>query len=386
VRLSLNGGFRNRIYRAYKELETREHRLLYLFFELTRRCNLACLHCGSDCERAPSMREMTLETWVSVMDYVKARWDPFIVITGGEPLVRKDLGEITAALKERGLDWGMVTNGFDLDAARLSMLVANGLSSMTISLDGDRERHTYIRRHPQSFDRALEALALLGASGIEHKDAVSCVYPANLDSLESIGKLLVERGITSWRLFRIFPRGGAARHPELILDFAQSRQLIQWIADNRKRFRQLGLELSFSCEGYLPFNLDRKVRTEPFFCRAGINIASILSDGTVTGCNNNGPAFHQGNIRDTDLEALWEKGFGAYRDRSWMQRGVCAECTHWKDCLGGSIHLRDPSKPNTDFCYLKEVGAAGGSQNDPATPRFCHSSVDAPVGAAFSRR
>lgn len=339
-------------YQQYKALETRDHRLRYLFFEITRRCNLNCRHCGSDCSRELSMQELSLETWESLMDYVKVLWDPFIVITGGEPLVREDLLELAKALKTRNLKWGMVTNGWALTEARLNSLLDQGLSSLTISLDGPQEAHTYIRRHPQSFSRALEACRLMGRSTLEFKDAVTCVHPGNLHRLEETADILLDAGVTSWRLFRIFPKGAAAKDAALILDFDQSRGLVEWIASHRKSYLRKGLDVSFSCEGFLPPALDREVRSEPFFCRAGVSIASVLSDGTVTGCNNNGPQFYQGHIAQDTLENLWETRFQEYRNREWMRTGICSDCYHWRSCKGSSIHLKEKNSPGPGFCYL----------------------------------
>jgi radical SAM protein with 4Fe4S-binding SPASM domain len=344
---------RQRAWRGYKRLETKAHQLRYLFFEVTRRCNLACLHCGSDCSHEASMPEMTLASWISIMDYVKAYWNPFIVLTGGEPLVRSDLCELTAALARRQLIWGMVTNGLVLDQAIFDTMVGNGLSSITLSLDGDRASHQYIRRHPLAYDRALAAMKLIGASSLRFKDVVTCVYPGNLDLLETLADQFLDNGMNSWRLFRIFPKGNAARHPELILDYAQSWALVEWIRDHRALYKRRGLDVSFSCEGYLPFALDRQVRPDPFFCRAGINIASILSDGTISGCNNNGPQYYQGNVAVDDFHTVWENGFAEYRDRSWMRTGLCADCGQWPDCQGGSIHLRDKTAEDPQFCYVK---------------------------------
>lgn len=346
---------RNAAFRWHKAVEAREHRLSYLFFEVTRRCNLSCLHCGSDCKSESSLPELSLASWVSLMAYVKQQWDPFIVVTGGEPLVRRDLPQLTAALGDQGLRWGMVTNGLLLTPDRFAVLADHGLSSLTVSLDGNRGQHTLIRRHPRAYDGALRAIRLLGASRLEHKDVVTCVHPANLDHLDDVAEVLVDAGITSWRLFRIFPRGQAARHPELLLTFDQSRRMLEWIRSRRAALLARGLTLDFSCEGYLPFALDRQVRREPFFCRSGVNIASILCDGTITGCNNNGPEFAQGRVGDDDLAEVWEHRFAEYRRRTWMRQGPCAACSHWKDCHGSSIHLRDKTEPGPLFCYLKDL-------------------------------
>jgi radical SAM protein with 4Fe4S-binding SPASM domain len=97
------------------------------------------------------------------------------------------------------------------------------------------------------------------------------------------------------------------------------------------------------------------VRTEPFFCRAGVSIASILCDGTVTGCPNNPPALAVGNVRQTDFARLWDDSFGPFRDRSWMRRDQCAACGPFKDCRGGSIHLWADRDRLSEPCLAREA-------------------------------
>lgn len=343
------------LYRKYKSLETKEHELKYLFLEITRKCNLSCIHCGSDCSADSSMKEMTTESWISIIDYMVKLYNPIFVITGGEPLVCDSFYPIISHLEKSGARWGMVTNGMALNPERLNTIINSGIESITLSLDGDEKSHFYIRRHPQSWTKVLNAVKLIGESSIPVKDVVTCVFPGNINELESTAELLIKNGITSWRLFRIFPKGGAADKPELQLSFQESQKLIKWISDNRQRLMFSGLNVSLSCEGYLPMALDRKVRNEPFFCRAGISIASILSDGTVTGCNNNGSEFYQGNLENEDFNNIWENKFKEYRGHSWKNSGKCKDCTEWKNCLGGSIHLRTKGTEGPQFCYMHEV-------------------------------
>jgi len=300
------------------------------------------------------MREMTTDSWKSVILYMQKRYAPVFVLTGGEPLVRTDLFEITDYLNRVSAKWGMVTNGFSLTQDRLDKLCDHRLSSITLSLDGPEKEHLYIRRNPDSYKKVLQALSMIGKTDLEFKDAVTCVFPGNLEKLHQIADILLDNGMNSWRLFRIFPKGKAAGNQELILDFEQSNTLVQWIAEHRKSYQKKGLDLSFSCEGYLPWKQDRKVRQEPFFCRSGISIASILSDGTVTGCNNNGPEYYQGNLSKDDFSHLWEKKFKEYRDPSWRKTGICLDCKEWKYCLGSSVHLQKKTEPGPGFCYLHQ--------------------------------
>ncbi|MDP3176929.1 MAG: radical SAM protein, partial [Spirochaetaceae bacterium] len=313
-------------FRAHRDLEIREHALLYLFLEITRRCNLSCLHCGSDCARDAAFPELDAESWLSAIDYMKERYDPFFVITGGEPLASPDLEAITDRLGDRAARWGMVTNGMALEKGIFGRLVERGMSSMTVSLDGLAASHNLLRRNPAAFERALAAIELVGRSSLEFRDAVTCVWEANLAELGGIGELLAARGMNSWRLFRIFPKGRAADRPDLRLDREGTSCLLEWIAENRPLFAAKGLVLSYSCEGYVGMEMDRRIRDEPFFCRAGVNIASILCDGKVTGCNNNGSEFIQGDLADDDFSEIWERRFEVYRDRTWARTGSCADC------------------------------------------------------------
>lgn len=348
---------RQKLYHLYTEHELKEHHLRYLFFEITRRCNLKCIHCGSDCTSNSTMNELTTESWLKIIDYIKDTFFPlpFIVLTGGEPTIHQDLHIITEALHLNGFSWGMVTNGYNLNKESLSLLMKNGIKSITVSFDGDRESTSYIRNSPRVYDKVLNAIDLIGRSSIKFKDAVTCVYPGNLDKLNWISNYLVEHGMNSHRLFRIFPKGRAAENKDLILDFNESNRIVSWIAEHRKSFKKKGLNLSFSCEGYLPYSVDLKVRSEPYFCRSGISIASILCDGTITGCNNNGPDYYQGNIITDNFAYVWSDKFKEYRDKGWLKTGACENCLEWKYCKGSSIHLRDKYSTGPDFCYVKDI-------------------------------
>lgn len=350
-------------YALYRRLETRRHELLYLFFEITRRCNLLCRHCGSDCTSDAPAAELTTHSWLNIAEYVASRFDPkpAVVITGGEPLVHPDLDRIAARINDVGLTWGMVTNGMLLTPERLSRLVHRGLSSITVSLDGGRAAHSYLRNSDIAFDRAVAAVRAVGASAIPTRDVVTCVFTENLSDLDQTAELLLNAGINSWRLFRIFPLGRAEGNRRLSLSFGQTHQLLRWIQANRSSLRAEGLSVSYSCEGYVPYHLDRGVRDEPFFCRSGINFASILSDGTITGCSNNDSPFHQGSLLRDDFATVWEHGFRNLRDRSWLKTGPCGDCREWRFCLGGSVHLRNAARVSKNcgpaFCYVRDIDA-----------------------------
>jgi len=177
-----------------------------------------------------------------------------------------------------------------------------------------------------------------------------------LYELDKIAKILIEKGITSWRLFRIFPSGRAQNNPITQLTFEQTQIMLNWIKNNKPKLKKLGLNLNLSCEGWVPFNNDIKLRDEAFFCRAGINIASVLSDGNITGCSNNDKSFYTGNILTDDFTHVREYKFDEFRTKTWLKNTECNKCEHIKQCKGSSIHLWNLGDEKPKFCYVKDIG------------------------------
>ena len=108
-----------RTFRRYRHAQAALHELTYLFWECTLRCNLNCLHCGSDCTREAAAPDMPLDDFLRVLDEIRAQYKPAkvaVVLTGGEPSLRADLESAGRAFRERGFPWGMVSNGYGLDA------------------------------------------------------------------------------------------------------------------------------------------------------------------------------------------------------------------------------------------------------------------------------
>lgn len=91
-------------------------------------------------------------------------------------------------------------------------------------------------------------------------------------------------------------------------------------------------------------------------CHAGITVAGILADGSISACPSIRANYHQGNIYTDDFIDVWMNGYQQYRDRSWMKKGVCADCKYFKFCRGNGMHLRD-SSGNLLTCRLLEMNS-----------------------------
>ena len=340
------------IHNALQKDVRQRHPLEQLFWECTLRCNLACRHCGSDCTACATAPDMPLEDFLRVLDDLNTRCEPhsvFVIVTGGEPLMRPDLEACGRAIYEKGFPWGMVTNGFALTQERFDALLRSGLGSATVSLDGLQDSHDWMRGREHSFERASQAIRMLSDKCDFVFDVVTCVNRRNYAELPRLKEALIGWGVRRWRLFTVVPMGRAAGEPELQLPPEEFRGLMDFIRATRKEGR---IRASYGCEGFLG-NYEGEVRDNFYSCEAGITAASILADGSISACASIRSDYHQGNIyRGDSLMDVWEKGFRPYRDREWMRSGECADCRYFKYCLGGGMHLRgDDGK--LLFCHLK---------------------------------
>lgn len=327
--------------RQLRHTEAQLHPLRTLFWECTLRCNMSCRHCGSDCRVQPEVKDMPAEDFLRVIDSITPHVDPhkvFIIFTGGEALLRPDLEQVGLELYRREYPWGMVTNGFLLDEKRLDSLLASGMHSITVSLDGFEEEHNWIRRHPQSFERATAAIRLLAKQKDLLWDVVTCVNPRNYPSLPAFRDYLVQLGVPAWRLFSIFPMGRAAGNPELQFTDRQFRGLLDFITSCRSH--DTAIRVSYACEGFLG-EYEQKVRNRFFQCRSGIDVASIRCDGSISGCTSVRSHMDQGNIYRDDFWEVWQNRFQSMRDRRWTLKDQCASCKVWRYCEGSGLHLYD---------------------------------------------
>ena len=217
------------LHRFYRHGEIKSHKLTYFFWECTLRCNLHCLHCGSDCV-ADAIPDMPREDFLRVLDSLAPHIDPkdfAVVITGGEPLMRADLEQCGEEIKARGYPWGMVTNGLALTPERYTKLLNAGLRSLTISLDGLEDNHNHFRGNPHSFERALRAINMAAHTDDITFDVMTCVNRQNLKELPRLMDILVNLGVKRWRISNVFPKGRAKDNPLFQLTNQEFRQVFE---------------------------------------------------------------------------------------------------------------------------------------------------------------
>jgi len=127
---------------------------------------------------------------------------------------------------------------------------------------------------------------------------------------------------------------------------------MNFIAETRQNDNRI--DLYFSCESYVG-NYEKKVRDSYFFCRAGVNICSVLIDGSISACPNIDRSFVQGNIYRDNLLEIWENRFDVMRNRNWCKTGICEKCKDFKHCNGGAMHLWNEKQDGIMTCLAEKL-------------------------------
>lgn len=353
-RISFRKNIALKLHKKYRKNESKIHQLNYILWESTLRCNLNCIHCGSDCKKDSSIKDMPVDDFFNALEQLKPIIDPnktMIALTGGEILVRKDLEIIGNRLYNSGFPWGIVTNGMLLDEKKLNSLMEAGLRSVTVSLDGLEASHNWLRGNPKSFEKAFSAIKLLTKTHGLKYDVVTCANQKNFEELEKLRNLLIATGIKDWRIFTVFPIGRAKDEKSLQLNSKDFAKLFEFIKQTRLEGK---IRLNYGCEGFLG-NYEGEVRDHFFFCRAGINIASVLADGSISACPNLRSNFIQGNIYKDNFAEVWQNKYSMFRDRSWTKKGICHDCDFFNYCEGNGMHLRDENTGELLFCHLNRI-------------------------------
>lgn len=330
-----------------------KHPLRQLFWESTLRCNMKCRHCGSDCRVSSLHPDMPFEDFAKVLRRIKEKYDShkiMVIVTGGEPLMRKDIEQCGRAIYHMEFPWGIVSNGLLMTPKKIDGLLRAGLHSATISLDGFEDDHEWMRGVKGSFSNASQAIAILANEPTIKFDVVTCVNNRNYEKLGDLKEYLISIGLKSWRLFTVFPVGRASQDPDLQLSNERFRGLMEFIKDTRKEGRIMA---SYGCEGFLG-EYEGLVRDNLFTCQAGLSVSSVMIDGSISACASIRSDFSQGNIYKDDFIDVWENHYQPYRDRSWMKKGQCADCKYFRYCQGNGMHLRDENG-DLILCHLSRL-------------------------------
>lgn len=343
----------------------REHPLTYLFWETTLSCNLTCRHCGSRCSPEQSAKSDLPGAEVKrIFREIAEDFNPkriTIAVTGGEPLMRKDVFDVMKDAHDLGFFWGMVTNAVLITEKTVRDMEKAGMDTVSVSIDGDEKSHAVLRGSAQNYEKAIRGLRLLvnQAKFLECVQVTSVIGAHNVDSLEQMYERFAAMGVGEWRLLMIDPIGRMLdpENRELLLNGEQLAKLLEFVAKKRA---SSGMPITFEESGFLGLKYEGAVRGYYFHCPAGINIGSILHDGAISACPSLERHMVEGDAKTERFSKVWNERFMRFRDRDNTRRkGHCAKCKWWSHCEGGSLHLWDWKAEKPRLCHynmLKEAG------------------------------
>ena len=345
-------------YARLKEYAAAHPRLRYLFLELTTQCNLRCRHCGSRCPTLKETEYVGTETLLRVIDEVCGFVPPdqfMFCLTGGEPLLRPDWDRIGAYISAKGVPWGMTTNGTLIDEDVVRRMTESGMKTISVSLDGLKENHEWLRGVNGCYEKALSGLRLLAESK-KHLcvQATTVVNSRNIGDLESMYELLGGVGVQSWKIVATEPIGDAVGQDELFLSPAQYRKMLDFILEKRA---QGGMEVSFGCSHFLPDEYETAVRDSRFHCGSGVFIASISAKGEILGCLDidDRKTTCQGSVYADSFRDVWENRFKLFRQPRSLKGCICEACQYAGFCRGDSWHTWDFQKNAPQICLMDHL-------------------------------
>lgn len=313
-------------------------------WELTRRCNLACLHCRASSEFGPYPGELTTEECFRVMDEIATLGSPVIILTGGEPLLREDIFELTRYGAEKGFRMVMATNGTLLSEENAIKMKVSGIQRISVSLDGpDKESHDSFRKVEGAFEGSLRGIEVAKRVGLPFQINTT-VTKMNLYLIEEILQLAIELGAVAHHLFLLVPtgRGKGLRDQEIsALDYEKT---LLWFYEQVDR---VPLQLKATCAPHYYRILHQRTQKEKkkaLFkgegldattrgCLGGISFCFISHLGRVQPCGY--LELNCGNVRENSFQEIWNtsKIFQTLRNVNGYH-GKCGRCEYRKVCGG----------------------------------------------------
>ena len=361
-------------------------------WNLTRVCNLACGHCYLDAvqRRSEASDELTTEEALAVVDEIAALAPgAMLVLTGGEPLMRRDLDQLIERAAGHDLMPVIGTNGSLLTAARARRLRAAGAVGVGISLDSIRpDFHDRLRGMAGAWEKTVAGIEAARAAGLAVQLQIS-IFRENRGDLAAMADFAEEIGALALNFFFLVCTGRGVSQTDL--DSATYEATLAEIATLQRERpqlllrarcapymrRRLGLHAGEARDGYESFSSA---------CLAGRSYFRIGPAGDVTPCPYIPDAI--GNLRRQMLGDLWRESPLLRRLREEMPGGKCGSCDYRISCggcraralaLSGDLMAEDPK-----CAYLPPAGALAESVAE-SVPIEAGPAWDATAGDLLAR-
>jgi heme b synthase len=312
-------------------------------WEVTRSCNLACVHCRASSACGPYEGELDTGRCLQLLDEIAAFSQPVIILTGGEPLLRPDIFEIAAYGDSKGLRMVMATNGTLVDDETAIKIREAGIRRVSISLDGiDAARHDAFRQVPGAFEGALSGIEALKRAGVEFQ-VNTTITRMNLDQIEGLLALAQNLGAAAHHIFLLVPTGRGKEMAHQAISPNDYEKTLDW-------FYETGLscpmQLKATCAPhfYRIYHQRKKERAQKALpenplhamtrgCLGGSSFVFISHRGQAQPCGY--LELDCGQLKEKPFEEIW-KDSAIFRDLRDLKKygGKCGRCEFITVCGG----------------------------------------------------
>jgi heme b synthase len=313
-------------------------------WEITRNCNLSCVHCRAAATMGPYEGELNTQACLNLLDQIQEVGDPIIILTGGEPLLRPDIFEIARYGTDKGLKMVMALNGTLLTKDIAKKLVDAGIQRISISLDGSTKiSHDRFRGVDGAYEGALRGIKYAKEAGIEFQINTT-ITQTNLHEIQDIQNLAVHLGAVAHHIFLLVPTGRGKYIVDQAIDAETYEKTLNWFYDQRGK---TPLQLKATCAPHYYRILRQRAKADggkvtfqthgldavTRGCLGGIGFCFISHQGIVQPCGFLN--LNSGDVTQTPFKDIWYRSevFLKLRDYDALT-GKCGMCEYKKVCGG----------------------------------------------------
>jgi radical SAM protein with 4Fe4S-binding SPASM domain len=316
---------------------------------VTLACNYACNHCySSSGKRAPD--ELELTEIKALVDALADAGCMKLVLGGGEPFIRKDLGAIIRHAHARGVDTFVHTNAALLKPGMLRDLADVPPSALAVSLDGADPATNDAIRGDGTFVKTLKGMSVLRAHHAPGFNLSVTITPKNAHHAAAMVDLAAAQGAGVLLLRPAYPAGEAAAHGDAL--WCDRATFATAVDAARARAAERGVTLD------APHPAEQGVPDyDGFGCVAGKVVMGIDPRGRVTPCLNLPDDYLAGSVRDAPVLQLWQGGASFARVRDTQPNAQCSTCLHQDTCRGGcrvrALHVGNGADGPDAWCHYE---------------------------------
>ncbi len=363
-----------------------------VIWNLIRRCNLKCKHCYSISGDVDFPGELSTAEVFKVMDELKAFGVPVLILSGGEPLLRPDIFDISHRAKQMGFYVGLSSNGTLIDQDNIGKIADVGYDYVGISIDGLKATHDVFRQREGGFDEALSGIRQCREHGIK----AGLRFTVTMDNAHELPALLdlaeaeeVEKFYLSHLVYA--GRGNKNRGDDARRDLTRNVMDIlfarAWEDARNGGHREFvtgnndadGVYLLFWVRQNFP-HLEDHIRAKLVQWggnSSGVNVANIDNLGNVHP-DTFWWHYDLGNVKERSFGEIWQDTsdpiMAGLKAKPRRIKGRCGACSHFDIC-GGNTRVRamqltgDPWAEDS-ACYLSdaEIGVKTETPRLEVTP------------------